>query len=353
MVAITTGNDLLLRAARGERTERTPVWLMRQAGRFDPQYQAFRARCGLPLEELFRRPDLAAAITLLPRRLGVDALILFQDILTPLSPMGAHFIFRPGPVLEQPIRSAADVDSLRECEPAEALGFVVESIQRVNAELAGELPLLGFAGSPLTLAAFMIEGGSPNGGGLRHTRALMQSDPALMHHLLWRLAEMTGAYLRMQVDAGVEAVQLFESVGDLLTAREYETFAHPYHAAVFSRLGETVPRMLFVKEQPLLDLMVATGADVLSVGRCVDLSRARREYGDRVAFQGNVDNRLLAEGSPDQIDDAVRQCVRAGGHHGHILNLNHGLLKDTPFDNVCRLIDACKATRLDDEETGP
>jgi uroporphyrinogen decarboxylase len=342
---MVTTNDLLLQAARGERTERTPVWLMRQAGRFDPAYRALRERCGLPLEELFRTPDLAAEITLLPQRFGVDALILFQDILTPLDPMGAPFVFRPGPVLETPVRSAHDVACLRDIDPEDDLPFVVESIRLVRDALDGELPLLGFAGAPLTLAAFLIEGTSP--GNLAATRAMMRDTPCLLHGLLERLARMTSDYLRMQIEAGVEAVQLFESIADSLTDAEYRAFAHPYQARVLGAVGPTVPRILFAKERTRLSLLADTGADVLSVGTNVDLADARSRLGPGVALQGNVDNHLLADGTPAQITDAVEACVRAGGHRGHILNLSHGLLPRTPVENVSCLIEACRSLRLE------
>ncbi len=342
-------NDLIIRAARRERTERTPVWLMRQAGRFDPQYRAIRERSDLPLEQTFRSPELATEISLLPKRLGVDAIIFFQDILTPLGPMGAEFVFRPGPVLENPPSNRSDVDALRDYDPASELDFVVRTLGMVRRELNGEMPLLGFAGSPLTLAFFLIEGKSP-GNDPQIARAMMRSDPALFHHLLDKLAGMTARYLALQIESGADAVQLFESVGDLLTEAEYREFAHPYHVKVFNELAAKVPTILFVKEQRLLELMSESGAAVLSVGSCVDLAEAKRLYGDKVALQGNVDNRLLAEGTRDAIDEAVRACVLAGGHRGHILNLNHGLLKDTPFDNVCRLIETCKATVVRTED---
>ncbi len=336
-------NDLLLRAARGERTERTPVWLMRQAGRCDPQYRALRERVNLPLEQLFRDPELAAEISLLPRRMGVDGIILFQDILTPLAPMGAAFKFRPGPVLESPVRTASDINQLRSYDPADGLDFVARSIGLVRQALQGDLPLLGFAGAPLTLAFFLIEGGSP-GGNPTSTRAMMQTQPAELHRLLGRLADMTGDYLALQIEAGVDALQLFESVAHLISRREYEQFAHPYHQRVFSRLNGAAPKILFVREQPFVDLMADSGADVLSVGQCVDLAEACQEFGDRCAFQGNVDNQLLVTGGFDEIDQAVRRCIEIGGSKGHILNLNHGLLPDTPFENVCRFIETCRST---------
>ncbi|MBN2559645.1 MAG: uroporphyrinogen decarboxylase [Phycisphaerae bacterium] len=338
-------NDLLLRAARRERTERTPVWLMRQAGRFDPRYRALRERTDLRLEELFRNPELAAEISLLPRSYGVDAIIVFQDILTPLAPMGASFVFRPGPVLESPVRTASDVDRLRNYDPYTELAFVAEPLRLIREALDGDLPLIGFAGAPLTLAFFLIEGGSP-GNKPEQTRALMESDPSLFHRLLERLADMTADYLAMQIEAGADVVQLFESAADLVSRRQYEEFAHRYHVRIFSRLGRRAPTILFAKEQPFVDLMAESGADVLSVGSCVDLAEAKRQFGERVAFQGNVSNRLLVTGGFDEIDAAVRRCVQAGGHQGHILNLNHGLLPDTPVENVRRLIAACKAIRI-------
>ncbi|MHC4217829.1 MAG: uroporphyrinogen decarboxylase family protein [Planctomycetota bacterium] len=336
----TSARQLVLQAARRQPTERTPVWLMRQAGRADPAYRRLRDRCGEPLEVLFRSPELAAEITLLPARFGVDALILFQDILTPLGPMGAPFVYRPGPILATTETPPQIARRMRDIEPAEDLAFVADSIRFARQDAGDELAFLGFAGAPLTLAAFLLEGGSPNG--MRNTRALMRDDPACLHELLDRLARMTSSYLRLQIDAGVDAAQLFESIADQLSDQEYRTFAQPYQAQVFRDAPRTVPLILFVKERPCLDLMVETGADVLSVGACVDLAAARAQYGDRVAFQGNVDNRLLIDGTPAEITEAVESCVRAGGQHGHILNLNHGLLPDTPIENVERLIEACR-----------
>jgi uroporphyrinogen decarboxylase len=337
-------NDLVLRAARRERTERTPVWLMRQAGRFDPAYRRLRESADAPLEVFFRTPDLAAEISLLPRRFGVDAIIFFGDILIPLAPMGADFVFRPGPVLDRPIRTRADIDALRAFDPAEKLPFVGQILRRVREALNGELPLLGFAGAPLTLLFFLAEGGSP-GPDPQHARALLHDAPQEAHRLLACLADMTADYLGYQIDSGADAVQLFESNADLLSPAEYREFAHPYHVRVFRRLARRVPTILFAREQPDVELMATSGADVLSVGSCVNLAEAQSRVGARVALQGNVDNQLLAQGTPAQIDAAVQACIAAGSHQGHILNLNHGVLKETPVDNVCRMIAAAKATK--------
>jgi uroporphyrinogen decarboxylase len=172
----------------------------------------------------------------------------------------------------------------------------------------------------------------------------LRADPRLLHRLLDRLTDMTVNYLSLQIESGVDAVQLFESVADLISEAEYREYAHPYHVKVFSELAAKVPTILFVKEQPWIDLMAESGADVLSVGTCVDLAEAKRRLGTKVALQGNVDNRLLVSGPNDSIDRAVRACVQTGGNEGYILNLNHGLLKDTPFENVRRMISTCKAT---------
>lgn len=341
-------NDLVLRAARGERTQRTPVWLMRQAGRFDPKYLEIRRRCGLELEELFRTPELAAQITLLPVRLGVDAAILFQDILTPLAPMGAPFVFRPGPELSEPILTKGDVAKLHAIDPTKELPFVPRSIELVLDKLGNSIPLIGFAGAPFTLAAFLIEGGSPSEK-LLHTRAMMQDAPHLLHQLLDLLTKVTAEYLLMQIDAGVHLVQLFDSSADRLSPAEYEQFAHPYQKAVLRAIPTTCPTILFVKECPSLDLMIKTGANVLSVGSSIDLCEARSLLNGHVALQGNVNNKILRSGSSEEIDIAVRRCVIAGNHSGHILNLNHGILKDTPFENVCRFIDVAKSLTAEPE----
>jgi uroporphyrinogen decarboxylase len=316
---------------------------MRQAGRFDPEYRRIRNQCKLPLEELFCEPELAARISLLPKRFGVDAIIFFQDILTPLAPMGARFLFRPGPVLEAPVRSADHIESLRPFDVARELPFVPKTLRLVRESLAGELPLLGFAGAPLTLAFFLTDGGSPDADGGK-VRTLMRESPALLHRLLDRLTDMTVDYLRLQIESGVDAVQLFESMADRISRTEYEAFAHPYHTRIFAELGPQAPRILFAKDHTAVDLMADSGADVCSFSDCVDLAEAKRKYGHRVAFQGNVDNRLLVDGAPEEIDTAVRQCLAAGNHEGHILNLSHGLLKDTPVENVRRFIETGKQT---------
>lgn len=340
-IETTVRNDLLLQAARGRHTQRTPVWLMRQAGRYDPQYHSIRAEAGLELEELFRRPDYAARITMLPLRFGVDGVILFQDILTPLAPLGRGFVFRPGPVLHEPVRTGADVARLAEFDVHHHLGFVPDSIQRVLDLLEGEVPLIGFAGAPWTLAAFLVEGRSPSQGSER-VKAFINAHRDAAHALLSLLATMTGQYLRMKIDAGVHIVHLFESCAHLLTAEEYREFALPYQQQVWQAVGNDVPRIIFARGDVDPQDLLASGADVLSVSEKADLRQLREVVPEHIGLQGNVDNVLLRDGPVDGIEQAVRACIEAGGRRGHILNLGHGILKDTPLPNVMRFLKAAR-----------
>ncbi len=331
---------MLLRAIRGEWVPRVPVWLMRQAGRCDPAYRAYRERVGLGLHALFRHPEHATALSLLPRRFGVDAIIMYQDILTPLEPMGADFEFAPGPVLAQPLRQAGAVDALRAYDPARDLPYVGEEIGAIRRELRGGLPLLGFAGAPFTLAAFLIEGASP--GAMPHTLAFAAQQPAAFGRLLERLTRMTLDYLNYQGACGVDAVQLFESVGDGIPGPLYERYAQPSHEQILAGLRPGLPGILFVKGSPFPQQMARSGAAAVSVSEEVDLASLRTGTQGRVAVQGNVPNRLLATGTPAQVADAVRTCIRAAGGRGHILNLNHGVLPETPFENVRAFVAAAR-----------
>lgn len=351
-------NDLLLRAARCLPVERVPVWMMRQAGRSDPLYRQIREELNLPLEQLFRTcpapmsetdVESAVKISLLPKRIGVDAIIVYKDILTPLAPMGAHFRFDPGPVLKPPIRTPAQVDDLLPLDdPPAQLAFTGNVIRRLRETLNGELPLIGFAGAPLTLAFFLIAGESPikRGAGISEKAEpvfrMIQETPELMHRLLNKLTEMTVNYLNYQISEGAQIVQLFESIADVLPRHLYTDFAFPYHQQIFAELNPETPSILFAKECDYLDLMHQSGAGVLSIGKCVDLSKAKAETDGTVAFQGNVDNDLLRDGTPNDITAAVKTCLQQGGKTGHILNLSHGLHRDTPFENVKHFVNIAK-----------
>ncbi len=333
----TYKNDTFMRAARGESTTRTPVWLMRQAGRTDPAYNRLKEDCGLPLHDMFRHPQIAAEASLLPKRLGVDAIIFFQDILTPLGPLGAEFFFRPGPVTEHPIRSAAQVEALKLYDVSEGVPFVSETFRILREALNGELPILGFAGAPLTLAVFMIEGKS---FGDRAETALefMRTQPLLLHRLLDLLTTMTIDYLRLQAQAGAAAVQLFESAAYLFSSSQYREFALPYQQRIFEALRGKVPTIAFARELHDIELLGESGADILSLPGHITIRDARSLLGRDRVVQGNLSNRLLATGALDDITKAARECVASGEGRGHIFNLDHGLLRETPFENIVHLV---------------
>ena len=331
-------NNSLLRAADGQHTEHVPVWLMRQAGRYDPRYLRLKEESGMTLYQLFRHPRLAAEISLLPRALGVDAIIFFQDILTLLSPMGADFIFEQGPRLS---RALPDYLALKPCDVADQLVFVGDTLDLLHKELAGELPVLGFAGAPLTLAAFILEGGSPKHGAPR-LMAAIDNEPQRVHALLHKLTRATCDYLNYQIAHGVAGVQLFESVAHLLTSEIYEDFALPYHQEIFAALDPSAISIMFARDFHDLHLIRRSGAKVLSLPSGVSIAAARQELGSETIVQGNVSNRLLLEGKPQEIEQAVQDCLTAGEQRGHILNLSHGILPGTPYDNVRCFIQAAK-----------
>lgn len=351
-------NDLLLRASRCLPVERVPVWMMRQAGRSDPLYRQIRQELNLPLERLFRtcptpvsETDIewAVKISLLPKRIGVDAIIVYKDILTPLAPMGACFRFAPGPILNSPIRTQAQIDALRPLHnPPTQLAFTGQVIRKLRETLNGELPLIGFAGAPLTLAFFLIAGESPikRGAGVSEKATpvfqMMEEAPERLHCLLDKLTDMTIHYLNYQISEGAQVVQLFESIADVLPRQMYENFAAPYHQRIFTEVNSETPQILFAKECSYLDLMHQSGADVLSVGKCVELDKARALTDGAVAFQGNVDNDILRDGTFDDITASVKTCLKQGGKTGHILNLSHGLHRDTPFENVKHFVNIAK-----------
>lgn len=340
MIATAYRNNSLLQAADGQHTGRVPVWLMRQAGRYDPRYLRLKQESGLTLYQLFRQPRLAAEISLLPRTLGVDAIIFFQDILTVLEPMGAQFIFEDGPRLARPLHDFLD---LQHYDVTAELGFVGETLTLLKQELQDELPLLGFAGAPLTLAAFLLEGGSPSSSAPRFMEVL-QTQPQRLQALLEKLTRITIDYLNYQIECGVAAVQLFESAAPLLTAELYEEFALPCHQEIFAALDPAVITIMFAKNLQDLHLLRRSGARVLSLPSGISISTARQRLGSETIVQGNISNQLLLSGTPQQIEAEVRACVASSGGRGHILNLDHGVLPGTPYDNVRCLVQTARET---------
>ena len=332
--------DRFLRACRREAVDRTPVWLMRQAGRYMPEYRALRQQH--TLLTLCRTPDLAVEVTLQPvRRLGVDAAILFSDLLLPLEPMGIPFEFQvgEGPVILKPIRAASDIDALRRFEPREDLAPVLQAIRLLRKELEGGVPLIGFAGAPFTLASYAIEGGHSTAFAL--TKALMYGDPGAWHRLAGFLAAIVGDYLRAQVEAGAQALQLFDSWVGALDEADYREFVLPHVRAIFSALrGSGVPVIHFgTGTGHLLAAQREAGGDVIGLDWRLPLDEGWRRVGEGVAVQGNLDPTLLLGPRArliERVDDVLR---RAAGRPGHVFNLGHGVLPATPVENVLAVVE--------------
>jgi uroporphyrinogen decarboxylase len=323
---------------------------MRQAGRSDPAYRALRNSHPQPLEELFRDVDAAVEISLLPLRIGVDAVIFFQDILTPLAPMGASFIFRPGPTLEQPVISQDQVSNIHHYDIAQELPFIGETLGILRKTLDNRVPLLGFAGAPFTLLAFMIEGKSP--GTAETVARILKDRPAWIHPLLTLLADITADYLNFQITSGAQAIQLFESCADLLSPELYKEFALPYQQQVFAKLPTDFPGILFAKNCRDLSLLKASGAGILSLSSHTTICEARTVLGQTTRLQGNVSNQLLASGNREAIQSAVVDCVKSGQHTGHVLNLDHGVLQQTDWEAVEWFVECARQIR-NNGYTGP
>jgi uroporphyrinogen decarboxylase len=327
---------LLVRAARGEAVERPPVWAMRQAGRWDPEFNKLRA--GRSFYEFSENVELAAKASLCPRRFGVDAIILFYDITTLTVAMGLPFTLQPGrgPVPDRPVRTVADAERLSADPDPESYGHVRELLSVVKADVSGALPVIVFAGAPFTLATYCIGTGKD----LAATRRFAAEQSAAWQGLLERVGRATVSFLRTLVADGADAYQLFDSWAGELTPDEYATWAQPWHRHTFESVTG-LPRIIFVKENPHLDAMCASGADVVSLGVRHDLAAARAAY-PQLVFQGNVDEALLRAGTPAAVAEATRRCLAAGGGRRHIVNLSHGCDKATPVANFEAYVRAAK-----------
>ena len=329
----------LLRAARRQPTEFTPVWLMRQAGRYLPEYRALRARFGFL--ELCRNPGAAAEVTLQPvERLGVDAAILFADILLIVEPLGVGLEFAKGegPVIHRPVRTPADVHALPAVDVEDAVPFVFETVRTVARALGGRVPLIGFAGAPFTVASYLVEGG-PSRDYL-HTKRLMYEAPEAWHRLMALLAEATARYLNGQIAAGADAVQLFDSWVGVLSPDDYRAFVLPHMRKLIGALTPGVPVIHFgTGTAALLPFMRQAGGDVIGLDWRVDLDAGWAAVGPDVAVQGNLDPAALL-GPPALIRERVTAVLdRAGGRPGHIFNLGHGVHQETPVDHVRLMVD--------------
>jgi len=328
-------NDRFLRACRRQPVDATPVWFMRQAGRYMAEYRELRAR--YTMLELCHTPDLAAQVTLQPiRRFPLDAAIIFSDLLLPLQPLGLPFDFvkGEGPQVERPVRSEADVDALSAFEPRERLAAPLEAIRLVKAELVDLVPLIGFAGAPFTLASYAIEGGHSNH--YAHTKSLMYGNPKAWHRLCSLLANTAAEYLVAQVEAGADVVQLFDSWVGALSPADYREFVLPHSRLIFDRLKSTgVPTIHFgTGTATLLPLMAEAGGDVVGADWRIPLDDAWKLIGGDRAIQGNLDPTLLLGPTDRLMAGADEVLRRAGGRPGHIFNLGHGILPGTPVEQV-------------------
>ena len=328
-------NDRFLRACRRQPVDKTPVWFMRQAGRYMADYRALRERYSLL--QICREPELAVAVTMQPVDvIEVDAAILFSDLLLPFTPLGLEFDFvkGEGPAVENPIRSAADVDRLRRFDPRVELAHVLETIQLLRQELRDRVPLIGFGGAPYTLAAYAIEGGPSTT--YARTKAFMYAQPQAWHRLCDRFSSLIADYMQAQVDAGAQAIQIFDSWAGALSRADYREFALPHTRAIFERLaGAGVPLIHFgVGTTAILSDLAEAGGDVIGVDWRLPLDEAWQIIGAEHGIQGNLDPTLLFAPEERMFAGADEVLRRAGGRPGHIFNLGHGVLPSTPLERV-------------------
>ena len=339
-------NDRFLRALLREPVDMTPVWMMRQAGRYLPEYRATRAKAGSFLD-LCKNPELACEVTLQPlERFPLDAAILFSDILTSPDAMGLGLYFGEGegPKFERPIRDKAAVDALGIPDPEGELRYVMDAVRTIRRELDGRVPLIGFSGSPWTLATYMVEGGSTKNFAL--SKGLMFDQPEVMHALLGKLADSVTVYLNAQIAAGAQAVQIFDTWGGMLTPRDYQAFSLDYMQRIVEGLtreadGRKVPVILFTKGGgQWLEMMADTGADALGLDWTTDIGEARARVGERVALQGNLDPSTLYA-SPQTIRRNVAEILESYGRgSGHVFNLGHGIHPEIPPEHAAAMVEA-------------
>lgn len=340
-------NDRLLRVLRRQPVDRTPVWIMRQAGRYLPEYRAVRARAG-GIIELFRNPELACEVTLQPlERFDFDAAILFSDILTVPDALGLGLYFEEGegPRFRDPVRSAADIDALPELDPEKDLGYVLDAVRTIVRALDGRVPLIGFSGSPWTLATYMVEGGSSRD--FARIKSLAFTEPRHMHRLLEHLTVAVTAYLDAQIRAGAQVVQLFDTWGGVLGHAAYREFSLQYMARIIAGLrggaGRDVPVIVFTKGGGgWAEDIAASGCDCVGLDWTVDLGSVRHEIGGRVALQGNMDPAIL-RAPVQRIRAEVAALLESyGPGSGHVFNLGHGVTPDIDPEHVRALVDAVR-----------
>ncbi|MBD1425024.1 uroporphyrinogen decarboxylase [Sphingobacterium arenae] len=340
----TLQNDLLIRAALSQSTERPPVWMMRQAGRFMPEYWEIKNKYSFL--EMCKTPEIAADVTMLPvDLLDIDAAILFSDILVTGEAMGGDLSFEQGvgPRFSNPVRTQADIDQL-EVDCLDKLQYVADAIRVVQERLGGRIPLIGFAGAPFTLLSYLVEGGSSKD--FKRTKLLLNNEPALAHQLLQKIADVTISYLNMQIDAGVNAVQLFDSWALALSWNDYRDFAHYYNKYILDNIKRSVPVISFCKGSSVFAPMMAeANPDVVSIDWNADLKNVKQMLPKGIAVQGNLDPFVLYADKQVITDKILQLFERMRGEDGFIFNLGHGIMPDIPFDNVKHAINLVKEFR--------
>lgn len=339
-------NDRYLKALLKQDTDTTPVWIMRQAGRYLPEYRETRKQAGSFLE-LCKNPELACEVTLQPlRRFDLDAAILFSDILTIPDAMnlGLYFSEGEGPKFERPVRTQADIDKLFIPDPADTLRYVTDAVTLIRHELNGQVPLIGFSGSPWTLATYMIEGGSSKD--YHHSKGLLYSSPKSLHQILHVIAQSVVSYLNAQIEAGAQSVMIFDTWGGVLTPEAYQEFSLRYMQQIVEQLnteyeGQTIPVTLFTKGGgQWIELTAATGCNAVGLDWTISIDEARQRVGDKVALQGNLDPNVLYadyEGIRSQVKQLIQKF---GPHNGHVFNLGHGIHQTVNPDHLKVLVDA-------------
>jgi uroporphyrinogen decarboxylase len=346
---MTTETPLLLRAARGENVERTPVWMMRQAGRYMKVYRDLRAKYP-GFRERSENAEIAIEISLQPwKAFQPDGVIMFSDILTPLPGIGIDFdiVESKGPLFANPIRTQEQIDNLTSLEPEISLPFIKTILQSLRSEIKDRSTLLGFVGAPWTLAAYAIEGkGSKN---YSIIKGMAFNQPAMLHQFLGKIADAIATYVKFQIDCGAQVVQLFDSWAGYLSPQDYEIFALPYQQQVVRQVKAThpdTPLILYISGSAgVLERMGQSGVDIVSVDWTVDMAEARQRLGKEMKVQGNIDPGVLF-GSHDLIRDRIIDTLQKAGNHGHILNLGHGVLVGTPEDNVRYFFETAKQADL-------
>ena len=345
----TLKNDTFLRALLRQPTEYTPTWLMRQAGRYLPEYCATRARAGSFLD-LCKSPAMATEVTLQPlARYDLDAAILFSDILTVPDAMGLGLYFAEGegPKFERPLREEWAIRNLQAPNPHDHLRYVIDAVAEIRRSLDGSVPLIGFSGSPFTLSCYMVEGSGSDT--YKEVKSLMYARPDLMHHILAVTTKAVIDYLNAQIEAGAQAVMVFDSWGGMLSQAAYLEFSLPYMAQIMQGLtrerdGRVVPRIVFTKGGGLwLEKIAACGADAVGLDWTIDIGDARRRVGDKVALQGNMDPSVLFAPADAVANEAKRILASYGQGSGHVFNLGHGISQFTPADTVRVLVDTVKS----------